>query len=37
MAELLIPDEVVIGFFTAVVVGLATAVVTLYRQLIRKK
>jgi hypothetical protein len=32
MAELCIPDEVVIGFFTAVILGMSTAIVALWKQ-----
>lgn len=35
MAALCVPDEVVIGFFTAVVGGLAGTVVTLWRKINR--
>lgn len=37
ISELVIPDGVVIGFFTAVVTGLATAVVVLYRDRTKTK
>lgn len=37
ISELVIPDELVIGFFTAVVTGLATAVVILYRDRTKSK
>lgn len=34
---LLVPDEVVISFFTAVILGLSTAVVVLWRQITKDK
>jgi hypothetical protein len=37
ISELVIPDEVVMGFFTAVVTGLATAVIILYRDRTKTK
>jgi hypothetical protein len=37
ISELVIPDEVVMGFFTAVVTGLATAVIILYRDRTKSK
>lgn len=33
IAVLEIPDEVVIGFFSSVVIGMATAIVVLWRKL----
>jgi Flp pilus assembly protein protease CpaA len=37
ISELVIPDELVIGFFTAVVGGLTTAVIILYRDRTKSK
>lgn len=37
MAELIVPDEVVIGFFTAAMAGLSGAVITMWRAYSKKK